>query len=79
MLAPRGCPQALAGARFFTLRECQVGLGYEARAWVLASYPSPTYLLRVKHRAVARAWGHRLHRYMRYLNVQLFLILRLGK
>jgi hypothetical protein len=35
MLAPRACPQALAGARFFTLRECQVGLGYEAKAILL--------------------------------------------
>lgn len=31
MLGSRACPQALAGARFFTLRECQVGLGYEAK------------------------------------------------
>src|SRR5271154_301565 len=34
----------------------------------LASYPSPTWHSpRVKFRAPARAWGHRLHPYMRYL------------
>src|SRR5271155_1818366 len=47
------------------------------RATALASYPSPTWHSpRVKFRAPARAWGQAKHPYMRYLNFQLFLILR---